>query len=141
MIMKNLDEYLKEAMKMQWQWGLMDCCMFGGDWIAARTGQDPMRRYRGIYKTAMGARRLIAKRGGLAEMTGVEMALLGFERTETPEHGDIAVMAMPAPRNAPMAVAGAAIVIRFNHWWVARKTDGIAVFEAPFLAAWRIAAQ
>lgn len=45
-------------------WGNNDCCTFQAGAAEAMTGTDPMAPFRGRYKTAIGARRLIKREGG-----------------------------------------------------------------------------
>ena len=137
--MTSLDSYLDQTLRLPWQWGRMDCTFFGGDWIAARAGLDPLAPYRGLYRTAGQAVRLIKQRGGLLAMVSLEMTRCGFERVEEPEHGDIAVMELPE-LSGKMAVANASVVIRHGSFWVARGLDCIAGIDRPVQAIWRIPA-
>lgn len=84
-----LSAYLDAAMDQPWSWGVMYCCLFGSEWVRLATGRDPLEPYRGTHDSALGARRLIAARGGLVRMIGAEMERCGFERTACPDHGDI----------------------------------------------------
>lgn len=49
----------------EFRWGEMDCCLFVADVLRARHGKDYAERWRGSYSTEFGARRLVAKHGGL----------------------------------------------------------------------------
>ena len=136
--MQDLDTYLDHALSRPWAWGGMDCCFFAGDWIADRTGLDPLAPYRGIYGTEFAARRLIVARGGLNAMVALEMERCGFRTAIEPEHGDIAVMNIPGDRTGS-AVAGAAVVIRCATWWLGRTQTGVAGFHGVPATAWRVA--
>jgi len=135
-MMMFLSDYLDAAMARPWAWGSMDCCHFAGDWIRAATGRDPLAPYRGRYDSAAGAARLVARRGGLLTMVDVEMARCGFERTSTPEHGDIAILPMPAvPEHV---AAGASLFIADGPWWLGRDFDGLTGLKMEPQAAWRV---
>jgi hypothetical protein len=136
--MKFLADYLDDALRKPWGWGSMDCCMFAGDWVAVATGRDPMAAYRGIYSSRFQAIKLIRQRGGLLAMVDEEMRQLGFERTNTFEHGDIAVIEVPH-LPGDMRAAGVSVVIRNGPWWVARSLDGIVGIDAKPLMAWGVA--
>lgn len=44
-------------------WGVNDCCLFACDGALAITGTDFAADYRGRYKTALGAKRLLMRNG------------------------------------------------------------------------------
>lgn len=134
--MIRLDDYLEAVMAEPWVWGRMDCCFFGGEWVAQATGRDPLARVRGRYDTALGAARLIAAAGGLVQLVDSVMAPCGFRRADAPEHGDIAVIDMPG--HGDQAVARASVVIRSGPWWVGRTVDGIAGVQIAPQAVWRV---
>lgn len=47
-------------------WGINDCCIFTCDGILAQTGLDPAAKlFRGKYRDALGATRLVRKHGGI----------------------------------------------------------------------------
>ena len=133
-----LDDYLEEAFGQPWAWGKMDCCMFAGDWVAQATSSDPMSEYRGIYQSALQARRLIMQRGGLIAMTDRQMQKCGFERVGYAVHGDIAAVRMPAHGNSVDGVAGISLMILAGVWWAGRSIDGMVFQKADPVAAWRV---
>ncbi len=135
--MTSLDAYLDAALARRWQWGGMDCCFFAGDWVAAATPLDPLGPYRGLYDTALGARRLIMARGGLVKMVGDTMARHGFQETSEAEHGDVGVLKVE--NVGDHGVAHAAVVIRSGPWWLARSVDGIVGLDARPEKMWRVA--
>lgn len=132
----RLDDYLDQAQRQPWAWGRMDCTLFAGDWVRAATGRDPCV-WRGTYNNALQAKRLLARHGGFLAMIEREMDQCSFARTETPEHGDVAIIAAPAAE-PEHAVAGMAAVIVTPPWLLARALDGIVGVQAPIIAAWRV---
>ena len=135
-----LDDYLDACLKKPWKWGTadgLDCCSYVCGWIMDATGRDVFAPYRGKYGTARAARRLVHGKGGLAQILGAEIERHGFNRAETPEHGDIGIVAVPEGRGED-AVFGASAVIRYGPWWVGRNLSGFCVLEAPASAIWRI---
>lgn len=136
-VLTSLDDYLDAALAERWHWGGMDCCFFGGNWIAQATGRDPIASYRGTYDTALGARRLIMARGGLVKMVAAAMLDCGFAETTEADHGDVGVLKVD--HCGPHAVAHAALVIRNGPWWMARSLDGIIGLHAAPIKAWRLA--
>lgn len=55
---------LEAARGRPFRWGAHDCCLFACDMVAAMTGCDPARNWRGIYATALEARYLLARYHG-----------------------------------------------------------------------------
>jgi hypothetical protein len=135
-VLTMLSIYLDEVLDEPWSWGSMDCCFFAGNWIRNATGRDPLGPYRGVYSSALSARRLIAIRGGLPDMVDAEMLRTGFKLTTLPEDGDIAVADLIG--DGPNAVAQASVVIRVGPWWVGRSLSGLANIEAEPAKVWRI---
>jgi len=62
-----LTHYCIRVAGRPFKWGENDCCTLAADWVLECTGEDLMRAWRGSYHSAVGARRLIHKSGGLAE--------------------------------------------------------------------------
>jgi hypothetical protein len=137
-----LEDYLHRAAATPWRWGAMDCCFFGGGWVEMATGHDPLDCYRGGYDSALGAMRLIRARGGLEAMISTELARFGHARVDVPEHGDLALVAIPEGGQADAweRAAGACLVIRNGPWWVAKAPAGIVGFSGAIspVACWRI---
>ena len=115
----------------------MDCCTYAANWVREASGKDVFARYRGLYRSAAQARRLVAKRGGMEKILGAELTLHGFERVEHPDHGDIGIVNLPEAREADK-VFGASAVIRFGSVWVGRTETGIIAFEQAHVAVWKI---
>jgi len=65
---ERLDVYIKRCESIPFQYGQHDCCTMASDWVKECTGVDPMAAWRGEYRTATGARRLMHSAGGLEAM-------------------------------------------------------------------------
>lgn len=65
----RLDTFTREAKSKPFIWGEWDCALAAASCIEALTGQDACSEYRGKYKTADGAARMLLKvsGGGLKE--------------------------------------------------------------------------
>jgi hypothetical protein len=131
---QTLDDYLAACWAVPWAWGIMDCCHFGGGWVRAKTGRDPMAAFR--YATPLDAMRIIKRGGGLHVLVDATMRSHGFKRTNSPEHGDLGVI---ATHGDVARVAGAAVVIFDGPWCVGREPDGLTYFEPKDVMAWRVA--
>lgn len=136
-----LHDYLDEVLAAPWSWGGLnggfDCCFFAGNWIRAATARDPLEPYRGKYANALSARRLIAAKGGLKTMIGVEMSRCGFEPTERAEHGDVGVFEMNLQSDFYLTSRDTAM-IKDGPWWVGLSFDGIVAAPIKPSIAWRV---
>jgi hypothetical protein len=132
----RLDDYLESALGRPWAWGAMDCCFFAGDWISVSTGRDPLAPYRGRYRSAVEAGRLIMRAGGLPQLLDPEMARCGFVPVASAQTGDIAVLRSTA--EGDHAVARASVMIADGPWWVGRTLDGLAGVRAEPPRIWRV---
>lgn len=67
-----LQAYLASHMRTPFAWGRHDCVLFAADAVQAQTGVDRLGAYRGRWRTARGAARLLADLGGMdAAVSGV----------------------------------------------------------------------
>lgn len=61
----RLVQYLAAQSGQPFVWGERDCCAFACDAVVAMTGNDPLIEHRGGYHTALGARRILNRIGGV----------------------------------------------------------------------------
>jgi hypothetical protein len=88
-----LTAYIEERREVPFTWGRADCCLFAADWVRLATDLDPAADLRGKYDSALGARRIIKRRGGLATMVARALTPLGFREValSLATRGDIIV--------------------------------------------------
>jgi hypothetical protein len=94
-----------EAYDGPFAWGVSDCCAAACNAFARLHGVDPMAPLRGKYATERGALRMIARRGGWAEMANVLARKAGLI-VVTPERGALALVRLPDGRHALGLVLG-----------------------------------
>lgn len=70
----RLAEFIEARRERAFCWADSDCCLFVCDAIEAMTGADPGARWRGLYSTEKGARRVLRDNGGVA---GIATLVLG----------------------------------------------------------------
>ncbi|MGE8366993.1 DUF6950 family protein [Cupriavidus sp.] len=70
----RLAEFIEVRRERDFSWGESDCCLFVCDAIEAMTGSDPGARWRGLYTTEKGARRVLRDNGGV---DGIATMVLG----------------------------------------------------------------
>lgn len=69
----RLAAFVEARRERAFSWGDSDCCLFVCDGIEAMTGVDPGARWRGLYASEKGARRLLRDNGGV-----IGLATLAF---------------------------------------------------------------
>lgn len=70
----RLAEFIEARRERVFSWGDSDCCLFVCDAIEAMSGADPGARWRGLYASEKGARRVLRDNGGVA---GIATLVLG----------------------------------------------------------------
>jgi hypothetical protein len=74
-----LAEFIEKRRHMAFEWGTHDCCLFVCDAVLAITGIDPAQDvFRGKYRDALGARRLLRRHGGVEKIAAKICARLEF---------------------------------------------------------------
>ncbi len=99
----RLNALLDRAAKEPFRWGVFDCCLLAADSVEALTGFDPAAGLRGTYSDEEGARKILAREGGLAALVGRICRERGFR--EIPplyaQRGDVAVVTVANPLDPP----------------------------------------
>jgi cell wall-associated NlpC family hydrolase len=72
----SLNALIKERTNQPFVWGKTDCSMFISDATLIMTGQDPGKRFRGKYKTAIGSLKAL-KRHGSGDLKSTFLAAFG----------------------------------------------------------------
>lgn len=76
---ERLESLIRARECVPFAWGTNDCALFAADAIYAMTDMDLARGYRGEYRTARGAARLLAELpGGLSTVPSVVLMEIGF---------------------------------------------------------------
>lgn len=125
----KLAEYLKENAGTPFDWGVYDCCLFVADCCVVVCGVDPAEKYRGRYKTELGAKRLIKKNHGTLEDAFDSC----FKRRE-PTHvqrGDICTF---------MNEEGKAAAVYFAGDWWSTTENGVMRVDCDPIVVWEVAA-
>lgn len=126
-----LGAFLEEAARKPFAWGRHDCMLLIADWVRLQTERDPAAPWRGRYRTALGAKRIINRAGG--ELALLESGL-DLERTTDPLGGDVGLVRGLTPKGE--ALCGA---IRLGSRWACLwQGRGVLVGPADCLAAWRV---
>jgi hypothetical protein len=125
-----LTAFLRDASRTAFSWERQaDCLMWLADWTRAKRGIDPGAPWRGTYRTALGAMRIVTEAGGMAALVEKGLAPFGVSRTGTPRRGDIAIVALAGAETG-------AIVLGDNVAMLGPR--GIVIGQAPLVAAWAL---
>lgn len=133
-----LADFLDRAMERRFVWGGQgpDCILNLCDWIEEQRGRDPGEPYRRRYRTAIGARRVIIKAGGLIPLLNRAFRAVGVVRVPVADRqcGDVGVV-NGLGRDGP-AQWGA---IYTGRRWASLLADGgLLVGKADAVAVWRV---
>lgn len=97
----RLHTFLEAARGRPFSWGRWDCCILAADAVKILTGSDPLTPFRGRYRSARGAVRLLKPLGGLV---GGCTTLLGVPITPLlAQRGDVVLIEAPAGAGGPLA--------------------------------------
>ncbi len=89
----RLSDFIEAARRRPFSWGRHDCCLFAADWVREATGADPAADWRGRYRSASGARRILRQHFD-GDVAAVATAVLG-EPLASPllaQRGDVALV-------------------------------------------------
>jgi len=132
---RRLDDFLQAASERPFSWGERDCCTLAADAVQAMTGDDPYTLWRGKYKSARGAARIVAKAGGLVglwtQLLGQPVAPLMARR------GDVVVVGGVACAPGWSEAAG---VVDLTGMWIACAGPAglVSLPLSAAVAAWRV---
>lgn len=88
-----LANFIEARRERAFSWGESDCCLFVCDAIEVITGVDPGARWRGLYSSERGARRVLRDNGGVV---GLATLILGAPvPTALAGRGDVVVIDTP----------------------------------------------
>tara|TARA_R110002124_G_scaffold173690_4_gene341324 strand:- start:16800 stop:17240 length:441 start_codon:yes stop_codon:yes gene_type:complete len=134
----GLARFLEVEAGGAFDWGGRDCWLLPADWIRCRHGRDPAAAWRGRYRTALGAARLIRRGGGPVEFADASLAACGWIRSRRVRRGQVGLIpaVIHGPRGACADLIGA--IALGGGWWAARPIGaGLMLGPAVPVAAWR----
>jgi hypothetical protein len=125
----RLGAYLEEVREKPFRWGSNDCALFAAGAVRAMTGQDPGADWRGRYRSARGAARLMRARG----FDGPSAIAAAAFPAVAPAHAQIGDLA------AVPGAGGAALGVVQGPGVYVLRPEGLAVVPvAEAVAAWRV---
>lgn len=68
LIAAKLEPFLERANRKPFAWGRHDCMLWLADWLVELGREDPAKELRGLYSSALGAERVLRKKGGMATL-------------------------------------------------------------------------
>ncbi len=124
MIALDLDAFLEAETAAGFDWGVRDCWLLPADWVLARTGRDPASAWRGRYRTALGAARIIRRMGGPEAFAGGSLAACGWIRSSSPRRGQVGLLpaAIETTHGVRRALVGG--IALGGGWWATRNGPG-----------------
>ncbi|MNM58963.1 hypothetical protein D3C81_702060 [compost metagenome] len=125
---ERLAAFIEARRERAFSWGDSDCALFVCDGVRAITGVDPGARWRGLYQSEKGARRLMRDNGGVRGL-----AELAFGKPMPPAlagRGDAVLVDTPT---------GEALALCLGDRLAAQGAEGIEYLPPSVgKAAWKI---
>lgn len=130
----DLGAFLDEAATWRVSMGARDCMLFPADWVLAVTGRDPAAKWRGHYKTEIGAARIIRREGGEIELMRRGMISVGCTEIapDAAQPGDTGIVLRPTAKG--IMPTGAVLS---RQGWAVLSNAGLWASQGGALAAWR----
>lgn len=126
---ERLAAYIDARRRQPFAWGQQDCALFAADAVLAITGRDLARPWRGRYRSAAGAARILREQGGLHGMA--DDALPRLPHVGQAQRGDLLLVDIDGVLSLGV-VTGAG-------YWCGPGREGL-VFRrlADAVAGWRV---
>ena len=123
---ERLHQFIEDRREAVFLWGERDCCLFAADALRAMCGSDFGAGYRGKYKSAAGAARILLRQGGVA---GVADRFLVRAPTLMAGRGDVVLIDSPE---------GDALGVCIGRQIAAQGKDGVVFLElSAAKGAWK----
>ena len=124
----ELANFLADALKTPFTWGVSDCCSWLDAWIVHQRGVSPAGDLRGMPRRMLAA--VARKKGGIVALIAARMESAGLDETLAPEIGDVALVQGAGKRPAGAVWTG--------QTWALKSTDGIAFLRATPIRIWKV---
>lgn len=134
----DLDAFLEGETAAGFEWGVRDCWLLPADWVLARSGHDPASAWRGRYRTALGAARIIRRMGGPEAFASGSLAACRWVRSSLPRRGQVGLLpaAVETTHGVRRGLVGG--IALGGGWWATRnESEGLLFGRADPIAAWR----
>lgn len=126
----HIADFVAAEAQKPFRWGETDCASTADRWINLETGKSPLAQAGLIYRDEYDATALLIERGGFPVIVNRAMKLVGFEKTDAPQTGDVGLIL----HNRKMCLA-----IHAETFWFSRDESGlIGVPLDAIWKAWRI---
>ncbi|WKE64329.1 hypothetical protein PVT67_11625 [Gallaecimonas kandeliae] len=126
----TLHDFIQQRRLARFVWGQADCCLLAADWVQSQTGTDFAAAFRGRYRTALGAKRVLAK-AGLKDIEDAVTQALGKPVGRLQLHrGDLALIEQF--RGPALGIASG------DRVWVPGEYELVTVPLAQALKGWRL---
>lgn len=132
----TLNAFIDENRARSFCYGEHDCCLFASNGVRALTGLDPAAKvFRGKYRDATGAMRLVRKHGGIEAIAARQCEELGFAEVAVglAQRGDVVLRDVDSPMKCAMGIC-------CGKMSAFPSTDGLQFLPtAECRRAWRVA--
>lgn len=135
----DASRFLERAADSPWSWSDANCLTLLGDWVDARRGLDVGAAWKARGLDEAGARRQVAKAGGLLEFMRRETKAAGLTEIVPQEarDGDIGLVTVATIVDDQVVTVEIG-ALRCSEMWGARTLNGVMMARCEAKAAWRV---
>jgi hypothetical protein len=127
----RLSDAIEGALQRPFEWGVHDCALFAADAVLAMTGVDLADGFRGHYRSAGGAMRILG-RGGCDDVTEYAATLLPEIAPALAAAGDIAAVLTKAGPALGVLTGPLVAVPGAGGLGFVSRGEAIRAFHVPF---------
>lgn len=124
---------MAEATRRRFAWGSWDCLLWLAEWVWDQRDVDAAAPWRGRYRTALGAQRIVRRAGGMQPLMTMGAEVAGLRPTGSPQAGAVGLVTVAAA-NGPEPVGGLCVGPR----WAILSRTGLVVAPLPVVCAWEV---
>jgi hypothetical protein len=126
---RRLDELVRARLDAPFAWGTNDCAMFAADCVMALTGEDFLAEFRGTYRTALAAARILEAHGGLRGLVEAKFGPPLLSQWE----------AVPGDIGLVQIQTGACLALCAGPQWLGPGETGLTSMKREHaIAAWKV---
>ena len=122
----DIADFVAAEAQKPFRWSETDCASTADRWIKLQAGKSPLAHAGLVYRDEYDATALLIERGSFPVVVNRAMKLVGFEKTNAPQTGDVGLIL----HNRKMCLA-----IHAKTFWFSRDESGL--IGAPLDAIWK----
>lgn len=132
-----LAAWLDQAVDTPRAWGVHDCNLWPANWVRECAGIDPAEPWRGCYRSASGAARIVRRAGGLRPLWQAAAIRVGLGEVRTRIAGDVGLVRLSSLGVAEVLGEMVGAVCIGGGDWAVVTEGGLLMGRFSVVQAWR----